>query len=111
MNVGALRERVTLQVPSSSAGTDGEYGQPTWRKLATVYAQVTPLTARERLSAQALQASIAYRVVVRDRDDVTPKARVVCLGPDYGHSTFQIHSVVRNHKAGSMEMDCSEVMA
>ena len=111
MNVGRLRERVTIQVPSSSADSAGEYGAPTWRKLATVHADITPISARERLQAAALQQTLTYRVRLRDRDDVTATARIVCLGPDYTASTMQVHTVVRDHRHGAMELDCSEVLA
>lgn len=111
MNLGMMRETVEIRVASTSAAADGEYGLPTWRTLATVHAEIEPLSGRERLQAQALQSSLAYRVRLRDRSDVTAKATIVCLGPDYAHSTMQIHSVVRNHRLGSMELDCSEVLA
>jgi SPP1 family predicted phage head-tail adaptor len=111
MNIGRMRELVTLQIPSSSASTDGDYGTPTWKKLATVHADISPLPIRERLQAAAMQSPIAYRVRLRDRADVTAKARIICAGPDYAHSTMQIHSVVRNHRDGSLELDCSEVLA
>jgi head-tail adaptor len=64
---------------------------------------------RERLQAQAVQSAVAYRVTLRDRSDVTPKAKLVCGGPDFADSTMQIHSVVRRHHDGAMDLDCSEV--
>lgn len=111
MNIGRMHEIVTIQIPSSSAGTDGEFGAPTWAKLATVHAEITPLSGRERVQAQALQASVTYRVRMRDREDVTARARIVCLGPDFAHSTMQVQAVVRDHRHGVMELDCSEVLA
>lgn len=111
MNVGAMRERVVIQIPSSSAASNGEYGTPTWRDVVSVFAEVVPLSARERLQSQALQQTVTYRVILRDRSDVTPKARIVCEGPDYFGSTMQVHAVVRDHRNGSMELDCSEVTA
>jgi SPP1 family predicted phage head-tail adaptor len=101
---------LTVWTPSSSAGADGEYGAPTWKKLATVHAEIAPLSIRERLQAQAMQSPVAYRVRLRDRADVTAKAKLVCAGPDFAHSTMQIHSVVRDHRNGSLELDCSEVL-
>ena len=111
MNIGAMREIVQIRVATTSAATDGEYGQPTWKTLATVNAAVAPLSGRERLQAQAFQSSLTYRVTLRDRSDVTAKAKLVCLGPDYSGSTMQIHAVVRDHQRGAMELDCSEVLA
>ena len=110
MNVGRMREVVEIRVPSTSAASDGEYGTPTWKKLATVYAEITPLSMRERIQAQAVQSAVAYRVRLRDRDDVTAKAKLVCAGPDFAHSTMQVHAVVRRHYDGSMDLDCSEVL-
>jgi SPP1 family predicted phage head-tail adaptor len=110
MNVGAMRETVEIRVASTSAAADGEYGLPTWRTVATVRADIEPLSARERLQAQAIQSSVTYRIRLRDRSDVTAKAKIVCLGPDFDHSTMQIHGVVRHHRLGAMELDCSEVL-
>jgi SPP1 family predicted phage head-tail adaptor len=111
MNVGSLREQIEIQVPSSSADSAGEYGTPTWTTVAVVSAAVIPLSGRERLQASAMQSSLTYRVTLRDRGDVTARAKLVCLGPDFDHSTMQVHTVTRNHRAGSMELDCSEVLA
>jgi SPP1 family predicted phage head-tail adaptor len=110
MDVGRMRELVLIQVATTSAAADGEYGQPSWKTLAKVNAEIAPLSGRERLQSQALQAGLTYRVILRDRSDVTAKAKLVCIGPDYDGSTMQIHAVVRNHRLGSMELDCSEVL-
>lgn len=109
MNIGAMRERVWIKVPSTSAASDGDYGTPSWRDVALVFARIEPLSARERLQAAALQQTVSYRVTMRDRSDVTSKMKLVCLGPDYETSTMQVHTVVRDHRRGSMELDCSEV--
>lgn len=110
MMVGRLREIVDVKVATTSAGTDGEYGQPTWKTLARVNADIVSLSGRERLQSQALQAGVAYRVRLRYRDDVTAKAKLVCLGPDFSGSTMQVHAVIKDHRAGVLELDCSEVL-
>jgi head-tail adaptor len=110
MNLGRMREIVQVRVATTSAAADGEYGHPTWRTLATVSAEIVPLSGRERLQSQALEAGLTYRVRMRDRSDVNAKAKLVCLGPDFSASTFEIHAVIHDHRAGSMELDCSEVL-
>ena len=108
--IGTMRERVTIQVPSSSADSAGDMGQPAWTKLATVWADIRPLSGRERLQAAMVQGSATYRVSLWYRDDVTLSARLVCLGPDFHQSTMQIHAIVKDNRQRRLELDCSEVI-
>lgn len=111
MNIGRMREKVAIQIPSTSMSTDGDMGQPTWSKVAHDYAEIVPLSGGERLRAATLAASVQYRVRLRYRADLSVDARLVCLGPDFDGSTMQIHAIVKDHRRGSMELDCSEVVA
>jgi len=105
-----MRERVRIDVPSSSSGTstDGDQGAYAYRALATVWGEVTPLSGSERLRAAALGSEVRYRVRLVHRTDVTEAARLVCLGPDYRHCTLQIQAAISDHAKGRLILDCAE---
>lgn len=64
---------ITVVYESDAAG-----GRATsWRDLATVWAEMMPLRASERLQLQAVQSDTAYRFRVRTRTDVTTDLRVL----------------------------------
>lgn len=83
MRAGDLRRRITIQQRSSS--TD-ELGQPTteWTDVATVWADVSPLSGRELLAAQAARAQINGMVTIRYQrqfsDPVAMAARRILYG-------------------------------
>ncbi|MFX4223539.1 MAG: phage head closure protein [Thalassobaculum sp.] len=76
---GDLTERVTFQrqvrVDDGGGGTE-----VTWQNVVTVDAQVRPLSGRERLQADQLQASANYRMTIRRRTDLDESMRVVWTG-------------------------------
>ncbi|MCO1622241.1 phage head closure protein [Pseudomonas putida] len=84
MKAGDLRHRVELQhqVSPRDHGS-GEYGEPVWQKLVAVWAQVSPLSARDLIAAQAAQSEATARVVIRYRSDVLPTMRIVHRGQIY----------------------------
>ena len=107
--VGALTERLTIQQDTPS--TDALGGQSVVPgTLATVWGAVTALAGRELMQAQAVNARVTYRVVVRYRADVTPAMRLLWT-PSWSSGTAQktleIHSV---RPAGRfwLELDCGE---
>lgn len=76
-----LRERVTIEQPERTP--DGYGGQEvSWSTLATVFAEVVPLTqnVRERSIADQVRAVAAYRVRIRARDDVDASMRLQWRG-------------------------------
>jgi SPP1 family predicted phage head-tail adaptor len=76
---GHLTERVTLQ--SRSVVKDA-YGQDTitWTDVATVWARVRALSAREFFSAAQVQQEQTLKVMIRQRADVQPTWRLLWQG-------------------------------
>ena len=68
MRAGELRHRVEIQ-RASSAPQDS-YGQPipVLATIATVWAAIRPLTARELLAAQQVQAEVSHKITIRYTD-------------------------------------------
>ncbi len=83
MNFSALRHRITLQrrtgVQSPSTGAM-EYH---WTDVAEVWAQVTPVSVREFIAAQAVSNEITMRMVIRWREDISDRDRVLFRGKLY----------------------------
>lgn len=64
MRAGTLRHRVILQSPAGSRDAVGER-TTTWTNVATVWASVGPLTARELIAAGQPMSEVSHRVRVR----------------------------------------------
>jgi SPP1 family predicted phage head-tail adaptor len=126
MNIGDLRNRVTIQRYDT---TRDEAGQeiPDWKDLATVWASVQPLQGRERFIAQQVQASLSHKVTIRynrgwytewsfvtqnqiapigDQVKVSPKLRLVFDG-----RVLEINAVIDiEERHRFLELHCSEVI-
>lgn len=87
--VSRLRERITLERRVAVADSFG--GQDVaWETLATVFADVQPLSQnmRERSAADQLRAIAGYRVTLRLREDVDASMRLQWQG-----RVLQIHAL------------------
>jgi SPP1 family predicted phage head-tail adaptor len=70
--IGDLNRRVTLLAPVES--DDGEGGVArSFSAVTTLWAQVTPQSARADITADSLGAALLARIVTRYRDDVTTR--------------------------------------
>lgn len=83
MRIGKLRHRVTIQRPGQTQ--DPETGEllPGWTEVATVWASVEPLSAKEFIAAQAGQSEVSARILMRARSDIEPTMRIKHRGNIY----------------------------
>lgn len=66
MRAGRLRHRVTVQAPSSKFGAFGQPSRPEeYGDVATVWADVQPMGARELEVANAAEVSATHKVALR----------------------------------------------
>lgn len=78
-----------LATPASGTITaryasDAQAGQRKfWEPVATIYGEMIPLRASERLQREAVQSSVDYRFRVYERDDITAKMRAIWT-PSWG---------------------------
>jgi len=105
MRAGQLRHRLTLK---SRSVTPDSYGQDITAATtqATVWGSVEPLSGRELLLAQQVQADVTHRVRIRFHDGVHPKWTVT-------HDSRDLHvlSVVDVEERGiEMELLCKEAV-
>ena len=110
MKAGKLNRRVTIEAPppgvSDEYGHNDEGGNRDWKVVASVWAQVTPLSGREFWRSQQVQSDITHEVVIRYRPDVRHNQRI-----RYGDRTLNIESVIDTEEAGvELRLMCKEVV-
>ena len=87
-NIGALRRRVTLEMPSRTA--DGGGGAVvTWATVSDVWAELRSLSGTEQFIAEGLQGKVSHLITIRRRTDMVPAMRV-----RYGQRVFVIEAVL-----------------
>lgn len=100
---GELNRRIKLQQRSTTK-TDAGTEQTTWSDVATVWANVQPLSGRELMAAAAVNAEVTHLIVIRYRPGVTARMRAV-----YGTRIFDINAVIEPEMAHvSLELMCTE---
>lgn len=70
MRAGRMRHQVVLQSPTGSRDSVGER-TTTWTDVATVWANIRPLTGREQFLASQREASTSHIVEIRYSTDVS----------------------------------------
>lgn len=97
MQAGELRQRIALeqQVQAQDPAT-GDISV-TWALVATVWANVQPLSAREFIAAQATQAQVDTKITLRYRDGITAamRARELSRG-----TLYNINGVLPDNVSG-----------
>ncbi|HEJ1057374.1 TPA: phage head closure protein [Pseudomonas putida] len=84
MRLGRLNHLITIEhLVKTRDPVTLEFGESTWQKFAQVYAEVSPLSARDLIAAQAAQSEATARMVIRYRPGVLPTMRIVYRGEVY----------------------------
>lgn len=112
MKAGDLRHRITVRSmqPGHQDPETGDIAHG-WTDLATVWAQVVPVSVREFLQAAAVQNEISARIVVRYSkvmSKVTPDCRVV-----HGADIYEIKGILPDLESGReyLTFVCAKVVA
>ena len=105
MQAGKLRHRVTLQEPIKEQNPTTGAVINTWRDVANIWADVTALSAREFIAAQASQGDITTRITIRFRAGVTRKNRIL-----FRSAIYNIEGVLPDPRSGReyLTLPCSE---
>lgn len=99
MRAGQLRHRVTVERPVNTVQDDGSR-VTTWQTVATVWARVAPLSGRELLVAQQINAEVTVGVTVRSPSvDVQPDYRIV-----FKDRRYDVTSVIDQDERGIEKM-------
>jgi SPP1 family predicted phage head-tail adaptor len=74
MDIGALKRRLVLETPVETG--DGAGGVVrTYEAGDTLWAQVTPVSARSDVAADSLGAALRFRIVIRARGGISTRYR------------------------------------
>jgi len=89
MKIGRLDKRITIEQRSD---TKDAYGQKvlSWNAIGTVWANIKPIGARERLAAMAYESVISHTVAIRYNPDFLPVLSADSMRIIYGTRTLQI---------------------
>lgn len=77
--IGKLRDRITIERRIREPDGYGGFTE-SWTTFATVWAQVKPVSARERMFAQKLEGNITHMIRIRHLDGVTADMRIGLKG-------------------------------
>lgn len=105
MNIGKLRHRITLLKQVNEVN---DYGASvkTWRTVATVWAEVRPLSGREYFSAQQVQSEVTTQIWLRYIDGIKPSMKV-----KFANREFEILSVLNTQERDvSLQLMCKETV-
>ena len=92
---GKLRHKVTIQYAAITQDPNTGAMIENWTELASVWASVEPLSAREFISAGAEQSEVKGKIIMRRRDDVNATMRILYRG-----LTYQILGVLADPISG-----------
>jgi SPP1 family predicted phage head-tail adaptor len=95
MKTGTLRQRVSLQAEQRTSDTAGGYALA-WTTLATVWANIKPITGKEVLAAGRLETRITHKITVRWRKDLTITPDMRALVHD---RVFSIRAVINENES------------
>jgi SPP1 family predicted phage head-tail adaptor len=99
---GQLNRRLVLEAVSES--DDGIGGVTRlYDVVTTLWAQVTPLSARADNAAASLGAALRYSIVIRKRNDITTRHRFID-----GVRTYRIIAVRESADRHFLEIDAEE---
>lgn len=96
IKAGKLRHRVEIQYPVGEA-FDGRGLRlaPGWRLLATVWAAVEPLSARDSILAEQTASKVVARITMRRRTDVDATMRIL-----HGTTIYNIVGILPDKDSG-----------
>lgn len=83
MRLGRLRYRIVIEKPLEQQNEINE-NEPEWQTVATVWADKRELSGREFHAAQQLNAEASTRFIIRFRNDLETKMRIVYENRNYG---------------------------
>lgn len=107
MFAGKLRHRVIIQRQAETQDSTNGSVEVAWQDVASCWAAIEPVSVREFTAAQVEQSKISTRIIIRYRDDVTAKMRVL---HEAKSMYYNIHGVLSDKDSGLeyLTLPCSE---
>lgn len=76
ININKLKHRLVIQRPVEAQDNVTGAMNVSWQDVATVWAAIEPISAREFITAQAENSKITSRITIRYRSDFDPSCRL-----------------------------------
>lgn len=107
LSAGKLRHRVQIQYPIETQDQNTGAIQVSWAVLASVWASIEPLSAREFVAAQSEDSKVTTRITIRYRSDINSAMRL--YHPAKG-LLYNIEGVLSDKDSGLeyLTLPCSE---
>lgn len=98
MLAARLRHRVEIQNFTTTQDNDSGALTEIWSAVyKNVPAEVNPLSGREFIAAQATNASVTTKIVIRNHDNILPRMRVLFNGAYYAINVVLHDPTFGNH--------------
>ena len=98
LRAGQLNRRVTLQRPSNAQDSFGAV-QSTWIDVATVWADIQPLSGRELENARRMASEISHQITLRYQTLFTDTRAVAAYRARYKGRVFNLHAALNEDEA------------
>lgn len=93
LGAGNLNRRIKIQRPSTIKDSVGAPSR-TWLDVATVWADIQPLSGREAVIASRISAQVTHQITVRYQSLFDNPQQVVQMRVLYKARIFNIHSAL-----------------
>ena len=108
LEAGRLRHRVRIEQLENLLDSNGEVVQDestgtvaqVWSEVATVWAAIEPLSAREFIQSQATQSQITARIIIRFRDGLNAAMRLVHVRRNMADVIYNPHGFFADKDSG-----------
>lgn len=107
LEAGKLRHRVVIQSPVATQDQDTGEALITWSDIATVWAEIAPISAREFVASDREDSKITTRITIRYRDDIDASMRLYHASKDF---YYNIEGILSDRDSGLeyLTLPCSE---
>ncbi len=104
---GKLRHRIEIQTPVEVQDSISGAMDVTWDVMATVWASIEPMSAKEFVTSQTELSRVTTRITLRYRNDVNPSMRIYHPAKD---KFYNIEGLLSDKQSGLeyMTLPCSE---
>lgn len=97
LSAGKLRHRLVIQRPVDTQDTTDGSVVTVWTDVATVWAAIEPLSAREYIAAMKEDSKVSARVIMRYRSDIGHEMRLYHAAKN---AYYDIHGILSDKDSG-----------
>ena len=89
-DAGKRDRRITIQKPGTELDSYGQIAATGWSDVATVWANIRPVSGREKLRAGAVESALSHTVCILYQDRLMPPTTVDAWRIKFGSRLFNI---------------------